>query len=158
MPREKRDPSVTPKIKKAIAFLIEQSADLQAAAAHAGIETYELRRQMGRPHVRRYALEQRQLALEAFCLGSPSALAKVRDESSNGMAVCQAVRTGEILRTGAIEEENRAQQRAPGLSIVLVQKDGGQLVAFEPPQQAPLLDVTPKPEAVPAIPADADAE
>jgi hypothetical protein len=41
-----------------------------SAAAHAGMATAELRRAMGRPHVRRFALAERELALEAFCLGS----------------------------------------------------------------------------------------
>jgi hypothetical protein len=147
------------KVKVAIEYLINQKADYQAAALHAQITTLELRRSMGQPHIRRYALEQRQLALEAFCLGSPAALAKVRDLSENGMAVVASIKAGEQLRVGAIEEEGRAQKRTPGLSIVLVQKDGGHLVAFEPPQQQ-MLDVTPKPavEPVPAIPADADAE
>jgi hypothetical protein len=36
-----------------------------------------------------------------------------------------------------------AKQRQPGLSIVLVQRDGGQLVAYEPPLPPPMLDVTP---------------
>jgi hypothetical protein len=71
------------KVKVAIEYLINQKADYAAAAAHAQITTWELRRSMGQPHIRRYALEQRQLALEAFCLGSPAALAKVRDESEN---------------------------------------------------------------------------
>jgi hypothetical protein len=155
MPPEKSDPSVTPKIKKAIAFLIEQSADLQAAAAHAGMETYELRRQMGRPHVRRYALAQRQLALDAFCLGSPAALTAIRDTSENSMARVQAIKAGEQLRVGALEEEGRAQKRAPGLQIVIMSNDGKE-VAYHPPQP-PMLDVTPKPAAEP-ISADADAE
>jgi hypothetical protein len=63
------------------------------------------------------------------------------------MAVVASIKAGEQLRVGAIEEEGRAQQRAPGLSIVLIQKDGGQLVAFEPPK--PMLDVTPAPAAEP---------
>jgi hypothetical protein len=92
-------------------------------------------------------------------LGNAAALTEIRDTSLNSMARVAAVKAGEQLRIGIIEEEGRAQKRAPGLSIVLIQKDGGQLVAFEPPQQQ-MLDVTPKPaaEPVPAIPADADAE
>jgi hypothetical protein len=145
------------KVKTAIAFLIEQRNDLQAAAPHAGISMRELRRAMGQPQVRRYSLEQRQIELERFCLGSPMALARVRDNSENGIAVVNAVKAGELLRVGALQEEGAAQKRQPGLSIILVQKDGGHLVAYEPPK--PMIDVTPpEVEPVPAMPSDADAE
>jgi hypothetical protein len=115
-----------------------------------GMKAYELRRQLGRPHVRRYSLEQRQIALEAFCLGSPAALTKVRDASENGMAVVAAVKAGEMLKVGAIEAEAAGQRRQPGLSIVLIQQDGGHLVAYEPPKRSvPMLDAVPVPEAEP---------
>ena len=83
-PARKREPVVPARVKAAIAFLLEHEADLQAAAAHAGMRTSELRREMGKAHVRRYALAESQIALERFCLGSPAALTKVRDESENG--------------------------------------------------------------------------
>jgi hypothetical protein len=114
--------------------------------------TAELRRAMGRPHVRRYALAERQIALEAFCLGSPAALAKVRDQSENGMAVVAAVKAGEMLKVGALEAEVSAQKRAPGLQIVIVQGDGTRQVAHSPRQVLPALDVTPAREAVPVSP------
>jgi hypothetical protein len=82
--------------------MLEQKPELQAAAAHAGMRTSELRREMGKAHVRRYALAERQIALEAFCLGSPAALARVRDQSENGMAVVAAVKAGELLQQGAL--------------------------------------------------------
>jgi hypothetical protein len=161
MGRARRE-GIPAKVKVAIEYLINQKADYQAAALHAQISTLELRRSMGQPHIRRYALEQRQLALEAFCLGSPAALAKVRDLSENGMAVVASIKAGEQLRVGAIEEEGRAQKRAPGLQIVILPPIG---TAGEPrvvcgPPQPPMLDVTPKPaaEPVPAIPAEAEAE
>jgi hypothetical protein len=109
---------------------------------------------MGKAHVRRFSLEQRQLALEAFCLGSPAALAKVRDTSENGLAVVGAIKCGEQLRQGDLEASASAQRRAPGLSIVLIDKGGGQLVAYEPPPRPAMLDVTPAPEAEPAIPSE----
>jgi hypothetical protein len=143
------------KVKTAIEYLINQKADYAAAALHAGITTWELRRSMGQSHVRRYALEQRQLALEAFCLCSPAALTAIRDTSENSMARVQAIKTGELLRVGAIEEGDRASQRAPGLQIVIMSSDGRE-VAYRPPQPAPMLDVTPAPAAEP-VPADADA-
>jgi hypothetical protein len=42
------------------------------------------------------------------------------------------------------------QKRQPGLSIVLIQKDGGQLVAYEPPKP-PLIEATPESAVVPVL-------
>jgi hypothetical protein len=136
--------------------MLQVKPDLVEAARHAGMPAHELRREMGKAHVRRYSLEQRQLALEAFCLGSSAALAKVRDESENGMAIVASVKAGEQLRIGAVEAEASAQKRAPGLSIVILQPATGERhVAYQPP---PLLDIVPVPEAVPATRPDAEAE
>jgi hypothetical protein len=149
-------PAVPARVKKAVAFLIEQKADLQAAALHAGLSTRDLRRYMGRPEVRRYSLEQRQLALEAFCLGSPAALTEIRDTSENSMARVNAIKAGEQLRVGAIEDEAVAQRRGPGLQIVIVQPGGAkELVPMTP--SVPLIDTVPVPEAVPVILVDDDA-
>jgi hypothetical protein len=161
---EKRDPSVGPQLRAAIQFMIDQQADIVAAATHAKMKPYELRRQLGRPHVRRFAHAQRQVAIEAFCLKSPGVLNRVVDESQNAMAVVAAIKCGEQLRVGAIEAEAAAQRRAPGLSIVVLPPlgtDGQPQVAFSPPAPRPMLDVTPKPavpDAVPPMPSDADAE
>jgi hypothetical protein len=150
--------AVPARVKTAVAYLIEQKADLALAAAAAGLTVRELRRQMGKPEVRRYSLEQRALALDAFCLGSPAALTEIRDTSENSMARVQAIRTGEILRTGAIEDEVTAQRRGPGLQIVIVQPSGAkELVPMMP--TVPMLDTlpAPEPEPVPVIPAEDDA-
>jgi hypothetical protein len=145
-------------VKAAIAFLIEQKADLQAAAAHAGLTTRELKRSMGQPHVRRYSLAQRQLALEAFCLGSPAALTEIRDTAENSMARVAAVKAGEQLRTGALADEAASQKRQPGLQIVIVQRDGSQqLVPMSP--SVPMLDVTPTPvPEAEAVPSDTEGD
>jgi hypothetical protein len=134
-------------VKTAVQFLIEQKADLPAAAAAAGLSMRELRRYMGQPHVRRYSLEQRQLALEAFCLGSPAALTEIRDSAENSMARVNAIKAGEMLRVGAIADEAVAQKRAPGLQIVILQNDGTRQVAHQP--TVPLIDVEPRPEPEP---------
>jgi hypothetical protein len=154
----KREPVVPARIKTAVAFLIEQKADLQAAAAAAGLSTRELRRAMGQPHVRRYSLEQRQLALEAFCLGSPAALTEIRDTSENSMARVNAIKAGEQLRIGAIADEAIAQKRTPGLQIVIVQPSGAkELVPMA--TSIPLLDTIPTPEPEPLLlPVDAGGD
>jgi hypothetical protein len=107
-------------------------------------------------HVRRYSLEQRQLALEAFCLGSPAALTEIRDTSENSMARVNAIKAGEQLRIGALEDEAVAQKRAPGLQIVILQPSGKQeLVPMSP--SVPLIDTIPVPdEAVPVVPFDTE--
>jgi hypothetical protein len=160
-PIEKRDPSVGPQLRAAIQYMIDEKADIVEAALHAKMKPYELRRQLGKPHVRRYALAQRQIALEVFCAGSPAALTKVRDTSENGMAIVASIKAGEQLRVGAIEAEAAAQRRLPGLSIVVMPAlgaSGEPQVAFQAPAPRPMLDVTPTPQPVPAMPSDADAE
>jgi hypothetical protein len=63
-----------------------------------------------------------------------------------------------MQRVGAIEAEAAMQKRAPGLQIVIVQKDGSQHVAHQPPQPMPMLDApVPVSEAEP-VPVDTDAE
>jgi hypothetical protein len=74
----------------------------------------------------------------------------VRDQSENGMAVVAAVKAGELLQQGALAAEATAQRRAPGLQIVIVADDGSERVALKPPPM--MLDVTPAPEAEPALP------
>jgi hypothetical protein len=157
---------VPAKVKIAVEYLIEVSSDLKAAAAHAGIHLHELRRSLSRPECRRYALQQRQLALEAFCLRSPAVLTKVVDEGENSMAIVAAVKCAEQLRTGALEAEAAAQKRQPGLSIVIMPAlgaTGEPRVAFQPPQPRPMLSIEgaaapAMPEPVPANTSDVEAE
>jgi hypothetical protein len=144
-----RSTTVPARVRTAIAFLLEQKDDLPAAAAHAGMTLRELKRWMGRPRCRRYALEQRQIALETFCLQSPAALARVRDTSDNGMAVVAAVKAGEMLRTGVLHEEATTKARAPGLQIIV-------MPALQQQPTPMQIDVVPafEGERVPAMPAD----
>jgi hypothetical protein len=103
------------KVRAAIRYLIDVNDDLQAAALHAGLSIHELRRSLGQPEVRRYALAERQVAIERFVLGSPAALARVRDTSENGMAVVAAVKAGELRM-------ERWPTRSPASSARLVCK------------------------------------
>ena len=150
--------NVPQKVRIAIVYMLEQRADMQAAALAAGLSTYELRRYLGKPQVRQYALEAKKAALEALCLTGPGTLAEVL-KGENEMAKCKAVQIAESLRMDTIELEQRATQRAPGLQIVIVQRDGGQQVAYSPAAMLEV-EVVPAPEAVP-VPAtrpDAEAE
>ena len=159
-PARKREPVVPARVKTAIGYMLEQRADMPAAAAFAGISTYELRRSLGRPNVLRYAREQKKAALEVLCLASPANLAEVL-RGSNEMAKVNAVKAAEALRLDAVELEQRAVQRAPGLQIVIIQNDGSRQVAYQPPTQTvPMIEVTPAlpPPPEPAIRPDADVE
>ena len=118
-----------------------------------GFHIYELRRSLSKPHVLNYMRAEKKQALEVLCLTSPRALADVM-KSDNQMARVNAIKTAEALRLDAVELEQRAVQRAPGLQIVVIQSDGRSEVAYSPPA---MLDVTP-PEPVPATRPDVDAE
>jgi hypothetical protein len=95
--------------------------------------------------------EEKRRAIELLCLSSPSVLAEVM-AGDNMMARTHAVRQAELLRVGALEDEARTEKRAPGLSIVLIDRGGGHLVAYEPPAPPPMLDVTPTVDVVPVQP------
>jgi hypothetical protein len=72
------------------------------------------------------------------------------------MAVVAAIKAGEQLRIGALEDEAASQRRRPGLQIVILQKDGSkELVPMSPP--VPLIDATPVPAPLPE-PVTADTE
>jgi hypothetical protein len=151
-----RREGVPAKFKIAVQFLIETKNDIVEAARHANMPAVELRRAMGQPQCLRYAREQKKLALEALCLASPANLREVL-RGSNEMAKVRAVQVAEALAQDAVELEQRAVQRAPGLQIVIIERDGAQRVAYQPPEPAvPMLDVAPEPEVVPVSP-DAEA-
>jgi hypothetical protein len=153
-PARKREPIVPQKVKVAVEYLLNTKADLVAAAMHANLAPAELRRSLGKPHVLRYARAEKKAALEALCLTTPAALNEVL-RGENEMAKVAAIKTAEGLKEGAIELEQRGAQRQPGLTIVVYQpSDGSQRVAYQPPEPPPLLDVTPAPEAEPAIPSE----
>ena len=65
------------KVKAAITYMLEQQADMQAAAMPAGISYLRAPAILGKPHVLTYAREQKKAALEALCLTSPAYLADV---------------------------------------------------------------------------------
>jgi hypothetical protein len=143
-PAKHREPIVPAKVKVAIEYMQTVKANLADAARHAGIDTHYLRRQMKTPHVRRYMRAEEIAALDAFCLGSTAALTEVRNNSKNGMAVCAAVRTGELLRQSAAEESGSSAPRfAPGLVVQIVNVAGEVTQEIGERPSAPLIDVTP---------------
>ena len=115
--------AVYPKVRDAIAILLAQDKyDLPAAAAGAGMKNY-----LSRPSVRSYMRQQRQLQIETICSQNPTALAKLRDEGTNQVAVVNGIRTLEAMRRDAIVESTGPARREAGL-VIVIGRD-----AIEPP-------------------------
>src|SRR5262249_3285076 len=144
-------------VKDAFEYILATpGATLQSAAAHVGIVPRMLRHKMQRPESLRWMLQEKQARLEVASAGNISALLAVRDRpEGNEMAKGHAAKAiGQLLDlTSERPGIGRAvqPQRGPGLQIVILPPLGA-------PPTAPLLDVTPVPEAKTAIPSDADAE
>jgi hypothetical protein len=143
MPNAKhREPIVPRKVKAAIQFMFAQTTyDLAAAAAHAGLTTYVLRREMKKPHVSKYVWHEKRALIEEVCTGNAAALAELRAKSENGMAVVAAIKQLELMRQSAIEEARGPMAPGlprPGLVVIIQSADGGQQM-IPPPQPAPQL-------------------
>jgi hypothetical protein len=142
MPQAKhREPIVPAKVKRAVEVLLAQSRyDFVEAALAAGMAPYKLRDRLKRPEVLRYIRDQRRALIEEVCAGNPVALARVRDTSENGMAVCAAVRTSEAMRL-ATAVETGGGDVVRGLQIVIVQSSGQETVIGPP--AAPMIEADP---------------
>jgi hypothetical protein len=152
-----RAPSIPAKVKVAIRALFEQpKIDLEAAAKAAGMDTYRLRTQLNKPHVRSYMWNAKRALLDEVCAGNPLALKEIRDGSENAMARVAAIRTSEIMRT-EIEETVRggpARNTVPGL-VVIFESPSGQTVRTIAPPSMPLIEAKPMPAFNPELePAD----
>jgi hypothetical protein len=137
MAESKHQPSrsIYPSIRKALAILLSQSKyDLQEAAIGAGLTTQKLREYLARPAVRTYLRNERRTQIEALCASNANALARVRDEAENSMAVVNAVRQAETMRARIIEEDGPTGMARPtaGLIIVIGGNAGGRDVVIEP--------------------------
>jgi hypothetical protein len=148
-PAKHREPVIPAKMKTVIEELLHQRVyDLQAAAEKAGLTHYLARRYLKRPNVLRYFREERAAMLEEICAGNAAALAKVRAESDNGMAVAAAVRQLEAMRQTVAEETGGGVPRmAPGLVVQIVNVAGEVTQTIGPPPPAPIIDLTPEREA-----------
>ena len=120
--------AVYPAVRNAIAILLAQDKyDLAAAAAGAGLTLHQLKNYLSRPSVRSYMRQQRQLQIETICSQNPTALAKLRDEGTNQVAVVNGIRTLEAMRRDAIVESTGPARREAGL-VIVIGRD-----AIEPP-------------------------
>jgi ethanolamine ammonia-lyase small subunit len=116
MPEARKRESVVPaKMKIVVKELLDQRVyDLAAAADKAGLTTCMARRYLKRPNVLRYFREERAAMLEEVCAGDAAAVALVRANSDNGMAVTAACRQLELMRQTVAEETGGPQRHAPG--------------------------------------------
>jgi hypothetical protein len=119
---------VYPKVRHAISILLGQDKyDLGAAAAGAGLTLPKLKEYLNRPSVRSYFRGQRRVQIEALCASNANALARVRDEGENAMAIVNAVRQAESMRARFIDEDGPGGISKPacGLVIVIGNQSGG---------------------------------
>ncbi len=151
MPEAKhREPIIPMKVKVLVEELLHQKVySLQEAAEKAELSTYLARRYLKRPNVLRYFREERAAMLEEICAGNAQALALVRAEFDNGMAVAAAVRQLEAMRQSIVEETGGAQGQRAGLQIVIIQQSGEQRVVSgpggpAPAAPAPTIDINPE--------------
>jgi hypothetical protein len=137
-PAKHRTPAVPAKMKIVIAELFQQQVyDLAAAAERAGLSHYWARRYLQQGHVLQFFREQRAAMIEEVCAGNAAALAKVRAESDNGMAVAAAVRQLEAMRQTVAEETRGGQGQRPGLQIVIHAPGGGIIQTIGPAAPLP---------------------
>jgi hypothetical protein len=138
----KREPIIPAKMKVVIKELLDQRVyDLATAAAKAGLTHYLARRYLKRPNVLRYFREERGAMLEEVWAGNAAALAAVRADSANGMAVTAACRALELMRQ-TVAEESGGAPRAPGLQIVIVSPDTREIMQTIGPA-APMIEAAP---------------
>jgi hypothetical protein len=143
----RREPIVPLKVREAIEILLEQTVqDFPAAAKAVGLSTYQLRRELKKPHVLRYQRAEKQAKLEEVCLNNPKALAEIRDKGENAMAKVAAVRQSEAMRQAAAEESAGPRQSLPGLVVIIESRDGTVQRIAPPIPAHPMIEVEPLPE------------
>jgi hypothetical protein len=119
-PAKLKPSAVAPGIKDAIQCLLhQQKYDLAEAARIGGVTVQRLRDDLARPHVRAFMRQQRQLQLETICQQNPSALARIRDSSTNANAAVNSCRTLESMLEASTAETSRPVRREAGLVIII---------------------------------------
>lgn len=127
--------TVTGKLKAAIDLMLYQGSCRADAAAAAGLKDHSLREAMKKAHVKAYYNAGLDVLRTSERARNISALARVRDNSENGMAVVSAAKALEQLSEDAeATHRNIGAPVQPGLQIVIVQA---------PAASVPIVDVTP---------------
>jgi hypothetical protein len=119
-PAKLKTSAIAPGIKAAIdALLHMERYDLGLAAKAGGVTVARLRDDLGRPHVRAWMRQQRQLQLETICQQNPTALARIRDSSLNANAQVNSCRVLETMLADSTAETSRPARRDAGLVIII---------------------------------------
>jgi hypothetical protein len=125
--------AVYPSVRTAISILLSQDKyDLPAAAAGAGLTLPKLKEFLNRPSVRTYFREQRRVQIETLCVSNANALARVRDQGENAMAIVNAVRQAETMRARIIEEDGPTGMPRTAAGLVIIIGDAKRDVVIEP--------------------------
>lgn len=115
--QRKRPPRVHGKLATAIDLIVFDGADLQTAAAGAGLTTYTLRQAFGRPHVIAHLKSRRDVFRAAVNGQNILRLAQIRD-AANNMPAVNAIK---VLEQIADEQTNASPSHSPHLTIKIVQ-------------------------------------
>jgi hypothetical protein len=119
------------------------------AAKTVGIKPDVMRRYFDRADVRALLRSERRAFREMVCSGNEGALQRIRDKSSNGMAVVASVRALEQIEAEA--EQRPAGNQTPGVTIVI------RAAPSAPIEQAPRpLTIEARPVAIEKAHDDAD--
>jgi hypothetical protein len=148
--RNSKPDKVMGRLKIALDLMIWRNLTDSEAAVETKMHVTSIRKALKLPHVLRYVREQRQVLLNRELGRNSHVLMQVRDNSPNGMARIAAVR--ELERVADDEQQRGTMQRAPGVTIVLINPDGTSA------PYKPAIDVTPEhePAALPGIDDAAD--
>jgi hypothetical protein len=149
-PREpqKRPRPIPADIKASILFMVygdptdEDGRPLGMidAAKAANVKPDRLRAYLDRPNVIAFLRAERRANREAICAGNEGSLQRVRDKSSNGMAVVASVRALEQIDEEGTANRPRDPNVQPGVTIRIVN-----VVQPTPPPAPPMIDITPPP-------------
>ena len=112
--------AISPALKASIdALLHMERYDLGLAAKAGGLRVQQLRDDLGRPHVRAFMRQQKQLQLEQICQQNATALARIRDSSPNANAAVNSCRALESMLADSTAETSRPVRREAGLVIIV---------------------------------------
>ena len=99
-PRASKPRRFTGKLKVALDAIVHEAAEMDVAAAAAGLTTRAIRKAIGKPWVIAYMREQRALLLTELTAGNPHHLRTLRGSSPNQLARLGAVREIENIADG----------------------------------------------------------
>lgn len=90
------------------------------AAQAANFDVSAMRKALERPHVRQFLRQQRDVLRASICAGNPTRLKRLADQQGNANAAVSAIRL--LERMDDEQEHPGAMQRAPGVTVIVVQQ------------------------------------